>query len=482
MRTPRGWFAGGVACALLAGCAAGPDYRAPAAPTAQRYAAEPLDAGAQRFMPDRDIAADWWTAFGSTELNALIERALSANVDLQAADAALRAAQETAAAQRSALFPSVDAQLNSTRQTVAPVLSSPLDSGSTRYALHTAQLDISYSPDVFGLVRRQADAADAQTQAQRFQGEAVRVTIATNVALTVIQSSATRAQVDATRAMIDTGTRQLELFRRQQQRGQIGRADVTAQEAALAQVQATLPALEKQLAQQRHQLALLLGQLPADTADPAIALDSLQLPSELPLSLPSRLVAQRPDVRAAEAQLHAAGAQVGVAVANRLPNITLTANTGSSALQLSGLLGSGSGFWGVSAALLQPLFDAGALAHRERAAQAAYEQAAAQYRGAVLVAFQNVADTLQAIQSDGRAHDASLVAEQAAQRSLEIARRQQAAGSIGALPVLSAEQACRQAVLLRIQADANRLSDSIALFQALGGGWWNRTGALADGR
>ncbi|HKX43257.1 MAG TPA: efflux transporter outer membrane subunit [Burkholderiaceae bacterium] len=475
-------LASGVVSALLGGCAAGPDYRAPAAPQAQRYTAQPLATGAQRFADDHDIAADWWTVFQSSDLNALIEQALAANADLQAADAALRAARETAAAQRSAFFPSVDAQLNSTRQVVAPVLSSPLDSGSTRYSLHTAQLDISYSPDVFGLNRRQVEAAEAEAQVQRFQREAAHLTIATNVTVTVIQLAATKAQVDATHALIDLSTRQLELFRRQQQLGQLGSADVTAQEAALAQVQATLPALEKQAAQQRNQLAVLLGRLPSEMPERAIALDALQLPSQLPLSLPSRLVAQRPDLRAAEAQLHAASAQVGVAIANRLPNLTLTASAGSSALQLSGLFGSGTGFWGAGATLLQPVFDGGALAHRQRAAQAAYEQAAAQYRGAVLSAFQNVADTLEAIQADGRAHDAALVSERAAQRSLEIARRQQAVGSVGALPVLNAEQAYRQAVLTRIQADASRLSDSVALFQALGGGWWNRADQVSQSR
>jgi NodT family efflux transporter outer membrane factor (OMF) lipoprotein len=303
--------------------------------------------------------------------------------------------------------------------------------------------------------------------------------LASNVVVAAVQHASTRAQIEATRELIDLASRQLTLLQRQQTAGQIGSADVAAQEAALAQAQVTLPPLEKQLAQLGNQLAVLTGSLPSDTVLPDFRLEQLQLPEELPLSLPSKLVEQRPDIRAAEAQLHAASAQVGVAVANRLPSFNLSAGVGSSALKFSQLFGAGTGFWSLGADVTQTVFDAGTLMHRQRAVQAGHDQAAALYRSTVLTAFQNVADTLNAIQSDARALDAAVVAERAAQRSLAIARRQHAAGSAGVLVELNAEQTLRQAMLGRIQSQANRLADSAALFQALGGGWWNRSEGAA---
>ena len=463
---------------VLGGCAVGPDHQRPPAPAAARYTADPLPPTApgadQRLVESRDIPADWWTLFRSDALDALIVEALAANPDLRGAEAALRGARENVLAQQGAFFPSAALQLNPTRQSVAPALSSPLASGSNLYALHTAQLSISYAPDVFGGNRRQVESLQAQADAQRFQLEAAHLSLASNVAVAVIQLASLQTQIRTTHELIDLSTRQLALFRRQQALGQIGAADVAAQEAAIAQAQAGLPPLEKQLAQQRNQLAILLGRLPSEAPAVAFELDALRLPPEIPLSLPSRLVEQRPDIRVAEEQLHAASAQVGVAVANRLPSIGLTASVGSSALRFSQLIGPGTAFWSVGANLLQPVFDGGTLLHRQRAAQAAYEQVGASYRSTVLGAFQNVADSLGAIQSDARALDALTLAERAARRSLEIARKQQAAGAAGSLAVLGAEQAHAQAALARVQAQASRLTDTVALFQALGGGWWNR--------
>ena len=475
------------AVGLFGGCAVGPDFHAPAAPTTGRYTAQALPASTaasgagpeQRLIEGRDIPAEWWALFRSDGIDSLMRQALTANPDLQAADAALRAARENVLAQQGAYFPSVSADYNATRQGVADPIASPLSSGAATYTLHTAQLTVGFVPDVFGGNRRQVESLQAQADAQRYQLEAARLTLASNVVVAAVQQASTRAQIEATRELIDLASRQLTLLQRQQTAGQIGSADVAAQEAALAQAQATLPPLEKQLAQLGNQLAVLTGSLPSDTVLPDFKLEQLQLPEELPLSLPSKLVEQRPDIRAAEAQLHAASAQVGVAVANRLPSFNLSAGVGSSALKFSQLFSAGTGFWSLGADVTQTVFDAGTLMHRQRAAQAGYDQAAALYRSTVLTAFQNVADTLNAIQSDARALDAAVVAERAAQRSLAIARRQHAAGSVGVLVELNAEQTLRQAMLGRIQAQANRLADSAALFQALGGGWWNRSEGAA---
>jgi NodT family efflux transporter outer membrane factor (OMF) lipoprotein len=243
----------------------------------------------------------------------------------------------------------------------------------------------------------------------------------------------------------------------------------------LAQVSATLPPLLKQLAQQRDLVSVLAGEFPNQTPDERFDLTSLQLPGVLPVSLPSALVDQRPDVRQAEANLHAASAQIGVAIANRLPNITLSANAGSTALAIGQVLASGTGFWGVTAALTAPIFDGGTLLHQERGARAAYVQAAEQYRSVVLTAFQNVADTLTALEQDAEALKAAAKAADAATVTLDLAQRQYRDGYASYLDLLNAEQAYQQARIGLVQAQAARFADTAALFQALGGGWWHRT-------
>ena len=263
-------------------------------------------------------------------------------------------------------------------------------------------------------------------------------------------------------------------LQRQLALGDAAEAAVAAQQAALEQSRATLPPLEKQLAQQRDLLAALSGRMPSDTIDARFTLDALQLPGDLPLSLPARLVEQRPDVRMADEQLHAASAQVGVAIANRLPNVQITANIGSAAASASSLLGTGTGFWNIGADITAPLFDGGTLKHKQRAAEATYRQSAAQYRSTVIDAVQNVADVLHAVQADAAALASADLADRAAARSLAIAQRQLALGDIPEVAMLNAEQTWRQAEITLAQARANRYADTVALFQALGGGWWNR--------
>ncbi len=472
---------------LVAGCAVGPDFRRPAAPGVDRYTSEPLPARtasadvkggeAQAFTKDMDIPGEWWTLFHSKALDQLIGQALKANPDLEAAQAALRGARENVYAQKGAYLPGVEANFNPTRQKTADSLTSPLASNSNLYSLHTAQVSVGYTIDAFGGLRRQVESLKASADFQRFQLEAAYLTLTSNVVTAAIEEAALRGQIAAAKRIIEVQSQSLELLRRQYELGQIAEADVVAQEAALAQTQATLPPLEKQLAQQRDLLARLAGRFPSETLAEKFDLSSLDLPVELPLTLPSELVAQRPDVRAAEEQLHAASAEIGVAVANRLPNITLSADLGSVATAMGQLFTSGTGFWTLAGNATQPVFQGGTLLHRQRAAQAAYDQAAAQYRGTVLTAFQNVADTLYAIQCDADALKAAHGAEAAAAKSLAIARTQLELGDVGYLALLNAEQAYQQAAMSTVQATANRYADTAALFQALGGGWWNRPDA-----
>jgi len=474
---------------LLAGCAVGPDFQRPTTPAVDRYTQQPLPAQtasvevkggeAQRFVQDMNIPGQWWTLFHSKPLNDLIDQALKANPDLEAAQAALRGAWENVYAQQGVLFPSVEANFNPTRQKTAGVLTSPLANNNYTYSLHTAQVSVAYVADVFGGTRRQVESLKAQADSQRFQLEATYLTLTSNVVAAAVEEAALRGQIEATRKIIEFQSKSLGLLKRQYELGQIATADVVAQEAALAQTQAMLPPLEKQLAQQRDLLARLAGRFPSETLAEEFELPSLELPQELPVSLPSKLVAQRPDVRSAEEQLHAASAEIGVSIANRLPNITLSANWGSSATAISQLFTPGTGFWALAANLTQPIFQGGTLLHRQRAAEAAYAQAAAQYRSAVLTAFQNVADTLHAIQSDADALKAAVAAERAADKSLAIARRQLELGDISYVALLNAEQTYQQAMINLVQALANRYADTAALFLALGGGWWNMSDVFA---
>jgi NodT family efflux transporter outer membrane factor (OMF) lipoprotein len=483
-----------LAAVLLGGCAVGPNFQPPAPPAAGSYTAAPLPttvattnvAGgdAQRFANGVDLPADWWTLFHSKPLNELIRQSLTNNPDLQAAQAALTVARENVLAQRGSFFPTVSAGFSATRQkqssVLAPVPNFPVVPNEFQYNLFTPQLNIAYSPDVFGANRRAMESLKAQEQGVRFQMIAAYTTLTANVVVTAIQAAAVQTQIDATHELVDLNSNMVEILKYQFTKGYASRLDVVAQESQLAQVAATLPPLLKQAAQLRDQLAVLAGRFPSQVPADKFELASLQLPAELPVSLPSQLVAQRPDVLQAEANLHAASAQIGIAVANRLPNITLSADAGSSALAIDKLFTSGTGFWGLGAAATAPLFDGGTLLHQERAARAAYVQAAAQYRSTVLTAFQNVADTLVALQQDAEGLKAAAAAADDAQVTLDLSQRQWHDGYISYLALLSAEQAYQQARINLVQAQANRYADTAALFQALGGGWWHRAELTKD--
>jgi NodT family efflux transporter outer membrane factor (OMF) lipoprotein len=469
---------------LTAGCVVGPKFKKPAPPNVGGYTPTPISttsstanvAGgeAQHLVEGRDIPGEWWALFHSKPLNDLIERSLKANPDLKAAQAALIVARENMLAQRGFYYPSVTGGFSATRARTAADLSPVTSTSVVNYSLYTPQVSVSFVPDVFGLNRRTVESLEAQEQQARFALAATHITLSSNVAAGAIQEASLRGQIDATRELITINTDMLKILWDQYQKGYASELDVAAQESQLAQVAATLPPLLKQLAQQRDLLALLSGGFPNQDLTEKFELSSLQLPQELPLSLPSQLVAQRPDVRQAEENLHSASAQIGIAVANRLPSFALTADAGSAPVAISKMFSGGNGFWDLGAGVTQPIFDAGTLRHRERAAQAAYTQAAEQYRSTVLTAFQNVADTLHALQQDADALKAAADAKHAASVTLDLARKQYQSGYASYLALLSAEQAYQQAVINLVQAQANRYADTAALFQALGGGWWNR--------
>ncbi|HZC38061.1 MAG TPA: efflux transporter outer membrane subunit [Sphingomicrobium sp.] len=481
----RLFFATIVVPLLTTACAVGPNFHAPAPPEVSGYTAKPVQttaatggvAGgeAQHFVSGADIPAEWWTLFHSKELNALIAQALAHNADLKAAEAALLVAHESTLAQRGAYLPKVTAGASITREKdPSGTLAAVPSNNAFLYTLITPQLSVSYTPDVFGLNKRTVESLAAQEQASRYQMIAVDITLSANVAAAVIQKASLDDQIGATEELIGINRQMLSLLQYQHSKGYAAGPDVAAQQAQLQQLEATLPPLLKQREQQDHLLAVLTGRFPSQQPDLRLALASLSLPADLPLSLPSALVAQRPDVLQAQANMHAASAQIGVATANRLPNITLSANAGSNALAIGQLFGPGTGFWNIGAALLAPIFDGGTLLHQQRGARAAYQQAAEQYRGTVLTAFQNVADTLSALEHDAEGLKSTAAATDTAKTSLDLSRLRYKDGYDSYLAVLNAEQTYQQQRLSLVQAQAARFADTAALFQALGGGWWHQ--------
>lgn len=470
--------------ASFGSCAVGPNYKKPPAPQVGGYTPAPptttsnttsISGGeAQQFIPGRDIPGDWWTLFQSKPLSDLIERSLKANPNIKAAQAALVVARENVFAQRGAYYPFVGTSFSASRQKTSSEISPTTASGALNFSLYTPQVSVSFVPDVFGLNRRTVEALGAQEQQARFALAATHITLSSNVAAAAIQEASLREQIEATHQLIKINTDMVQVLRNQYARGYVSKLDLAAQESQLAQVAATLPPLEKQLAQQRDLLAALAGGFPNQEIPEKFELATLHLPQEIPLSLPSRLVEQRPDVRQAEENLHFANAQIGIARANRLPSFALTGDAGSMALAFSRIFNSGTGFWDIGAGATQSIFQGGTLRHRERAARAAYEQASEEYRATVLTAFQNVADSLNALQQDADALKTAAAAKDAASVTLDLAQKQFGAGYANYLALLNAEQTYQQALINLAQARANRYADTAALFQALGGGWWNR--------
>ncbi len=469
---------------IIMGCAVGPDFHSPKAPQTKRYTETQLPAktvqaattggAAQHFVDGQDIPAAWWTLFQSSALDELIREGIANSPNLQAAQAALRQAQENLRAQIGfSFFPAIGAQGNGQRQKFSEQ-SFGVNQPSQIFNLYNASVNISYVPDVFGGARRQVEASRALVDYQRYETEATYLALTANIVTAAINEASLHAQIEATKEIVALQSKQLEISKKQLEVGAVSGLDVLAQGTQLEQTRATIPVLEKSLSQTRNALSVLVGALPSERNVPKFELDSLHLPTQLPVSLPSNLVRQRPDVQAAEALLHQASAQVGVATAQLCPQFTLGGNYGFESGQFGNLFKASSAIWSLSAAVAQPIFNGGSLLAKRRAAIAAYEQSLAQYRQTVLQAFQNVADTLRALETDARALKSQAEAERLAKKTLIMTQEQYRLGAVDYVTLLLAQRAYMQTKIARIQTQALRYADTAALFQALGGGWWNR--------
>jgi NodT family efflux transporter outer membrane factor (OMF) lipoprotein len=481
-------FTSPAALLALAGCAVGMNFQAPTAPQVASYTPAPLPpvtvkaAGVtQHFNPGADISGEWWTLFHAPELNSLINTALAHNPTLEASQQTLIEAEENVRAEEGSFVPSLSGSFQAERQRISSAELAGQGAGTVAssaiippYSLYNASLSVSYTLDLFGGVRRQVESLQAQSDYERDELEAAYLTLTANIVTAAVNEASLNAQVDATNKIIAIEQKQLGIINSQVTLGGAPAANLLSEQASLAGTQATLPPLEAQLAEERNQLADYVGAYPANFHEADFTLDSLSLPPDVPVSLPSALVAQRPDITAAAAQLHEASANVGVATANMLPQITLSADVGQDALTAATLFTPQNLLWSLVAGVTQPIFEGGTLDARRKSAIAAFRAAGAQYQSTVLAAFQNVADALQVLQFDAEALQAAQAAEAASQKSLLVTEDQVQLGGQPFTAELTAQTTYQNAVINRVKAQATRLADTAALFQALGGGWWNR--------
>lgn len=480
----------GLACVILfpGGCATGPDFKTPASPTVLGYTASALPTNtaftstahgdAQQFVEGALIEARWWQVFGSSKLDTLIEQALAASPTLEAAEATLRQARHTYEARAgSTRYPQANANLGGRRQAVNNAAMGQQDGEST-FNLFNASANVQYNFDLFGGNRRALEALAAQADYQSFQLEGARLTLAANIAGTAIAQAGLAGQIEALGHILDAQMEQLALTRQRLTLGAASQSDVLVLQTQVEQTRAGIPKLHNSLDQAMHLLAALIGQTPAGANLPQFSLAEFTLPPELPLQVPSELVRRRPDIRASEALLRAANAQHGAAVSKLYPQITLSADVGSQALTVDTLFGANSLIWGLAGQLTQPLFNRG-LRAEARAAAAGSDAAAAYYRETVLQAFRNVADVLRALDNDAAALAAQVACDASAQEALELIRRRYALGAANYLELLVAQQQAGSTRLDLIAAQAQRITDIVAFYSAMGGGKQNNEGVIS---
>lgn len=474
----RAWLAGGFTLLwVLAGCAAGPRFEQPRAPAADAYpqvtvctvSAEVNHGGAQRLVSGAHVEMEWWHALGSSKLNALVDQALRFSPTLAAANATLREREELFAARAgSTEYPKIDASGGAQRQRFNPAFLG--QNGDTRrFNLYTASLLVHYDLDLFGGKKRALEALAARTDYQRFQFEAARLALVANVSQAAIRQAELAARLDATESVLQSKEAQVEITRRRVALGHASHDDLLALQTQAERTRASVPLIRSSLEQARHLLAVLVGAEPGTANLPYFSLADFTLPPSLPLVLPSELARKRPDIQAAEALLHAANADYGVAVSRLYPQISLSATLGSQALTTGSLFDSGAQSWGMVAQLLQPLFNRG-LPAEKRAALAAFDAAAANYQHRVLEAFRNVADVLRAIDDDAQNLAAQARADRSAQALLQSMHRQHALGATSYLQLLGAEQQAQESRIELVAAQARRLADTVALYESMGGG------------
>jgi NodT family efflux transporter outer membrane factor (OMF) lipoprotein len=472
----------------LGGCAVGMNFQAPTAPQVTSYTPAPLPpvtvkaAGvAQHFNPGADISGEWWTLFHAPELNSLIDTALSHNPTLEASQQTLIEAEENVRAEEGSYVPALSGNFQAERERISSAELAGQGAGALAssavippFSLYNASLSVSYTLDVFGGVRRQVESLRAQADYQQYELEAAYLTLTANIVTAAVTEASYKAQIDATNQIIAAEQRQLAILNNQVALGGVPKANVLSEQATLSSTQAQLPPLQAALAQTRNQLADYVGALPANFHEDDFTLASLHLPPDVPVSLPSALVDQRPDIQASAAQLHEASAEVGVAIANMLPQISLTGDVGHEALNTATLFTPQTLLWSLVAGATQPIFEGGTLNARRKAAVAALRAAGSQYQSTVLSAFQNVADALEVLQYDAATLQAAQLAEEESAKSLAVTQDQYQLGGQPFTAVLTAQTTYQNAVISRVKAQAARLSDTAALFQALGGGWWHR--------
>lgn len=473
---------------LLCGCTVGPRYHPSAPPTVGAYTSEPQPtetvstagpAGtAQHLNSTMDVPAQWWTLFHSPELDRLVREALANSPTLAQATARLKEAQEESNARTGATkYPAVSASISAQREQVNLTTFGVPFPSPPPFGLLNGSVAVSYALDIFGANRRLIENLNAQVDYQNWQLQGACLMLAGNVVSAAIRQAQLRSQIDLTRQMLTLEEQQLAITEQRVQAGGLAPYNISQQRTLVEQTRAAIPPLELQLDVVNHQLAVLIGKSPAEAQIEIINLDKLHLPEELPVSLPSSLVRQRPDIRAAESLMHQASANVGVATANLYPQITLSASGGGIGTSFT----QGGPIWSFGGSLAQPIFNGGALRAEKRKAVAAYEEAGANYQQVVLQAFEQVADSLRAIDHDAQTLQARTEAATQAEATYQIASRRFSAGGISHLTLLDAQRQHLQTMLDRTTSAANRYSDSASLLQALGGGWWNETQASTKG-
>ena len=478
----------GLTAFALSSCMVGPDFKPLPPPQTQQYTntktpkktvstARAKNAGkSQQFVAGQDITGDWWTIFHSSKLNALITASITDNADLESAKAALREANDTLYAETGGLLlPSVNFQGNAERAQTNPILAGVTNQGPALFSVYNASFQTSYLLDIWGSSRRQLEAYAAQADYERYEMLATYLTITTNVVTTSVTIASLEAQINATKNLIAEQKDVLVITKKQLAAGGASVENVLTQQTSLAQLQTTLPPLLKSLSQEQHALAVLVGKPTSEMPSLKLILNQISLPKNLPVSIPSKMIAQRPDIQASQALLHEASAQIGVATAAMLPQLTVTSNYGWISSSLNNFFSSSNETWSVAGGLLQPIFHGGQLIFQRKAAISAFEEARANYKQSVFQGFKNVADALRAIQFDAIAFNDTFRAEKSAQQTFILTKKQFQVGGQNYLSVLQAEEQYQRAVLNRVKAQAQRYSDTAALYQALGGGWWNNT-------
>ncbi len=462
---------------LFSGCTVGPDFVRPQAPSADHYNHEkdpsetvPVEGLSQRFDKGVGPVANWWILFNSKQLDAIVAEGFANNPGLEAAQASLRQSNDNLQAGYGIFYPQINADINPTRQLFSPARTGSSAPGSI-FNLVTLSASVSYSLDIFGLEHRVVEGLQSQVDLQRSTVLGTYLSLSGNIVNTAIAMAAYRDEINCTEQLIALQKEQISITEKQAQAGTVSFQAVLSLRSQLASIEAALPALQQRLNQSEHLLSILAGHSPSEWTPAEISLSELSLPEKLPLSLPSKLVRQRPDILVAEAQLHSASANIGVATAAQFPSFTLNGTYGQNAASMNGLFGSNARFWGLGADLTVPLLNGGTLSAKKQAAVDAYQQSLALYRQTVLAAFAQVADSVRALAHDAETMQAESQSVETSEESLRLAQINYTAGMINYLQVLAADILHHQAKIAYIQAQAQRLQDTTALFVSLGGGW-----------